>query len=147
MQSEAQTVAQYLKSLPPERSEVVKKIRKIVNENIQSGFQETMRWGMISWEIPLKTYPNTYNKQPLNYIGLAAQKNAYSLYLMSCYVTDKVRQEFEATYQKTGKRLDMGKSCIRFKKIEDLPLELVAKYIARYDVNEFIDIYEKSRAR
>lgn len=147
MQSDASTVAQYIKSLPADRAAVIKEIRKLVNANIQPGFKETMRWGMISWEIPLKTYPDTYNGQPLNYIGLAAQKNNYSLYLMSCYGTEKSRKEFETAYKKSGKRLDMGKSCVRFKNVEDLPLELVAKYIAMHSVDQFIGVYEKSRAK
>lgn len=145
MQSNETTVIGYLKSLPPERSATVSEIRELVNKNIKSGFEENMRWGMISWEIPLEKYPNTYNKQPLNYCGLAAQKNNYSLYLMSCYVSISEGNEFEEAYKQSGKRLDMGKSCIRFKRIEDLPLPLIVKYIKRYSVKDFIQVYEDSR--
>lgn len=145
MQSNETTVIGYLKSLPPERSATVSEIRELVNKNIKSGFEENMRWGMISWEIPLEKYPNTYNKQPLNYCGLAAQKNNYSLYLMSCYVSISEGNEFEEAYKQSGKRLDMGKSCIRFKRIEDLPLPLIVKYIKRYSVKGFIQVYEDSR--
>lgn len=146
MQSNETTVTGYLKSLPQERSAIVSEIRELVNKNIKSGFEENMRWGMISWEIPLEKYPNTYNKQPLNYCGLAAQKNNYSLYLMSCYVSISEGKEFEEAYKQSGKRLDMGKSCIRFKRIEDLPLPLIVKYIKRYSVKDFIQVYEDSRA-
>ena len=145
MQSNETTVIGYLKSLPPERSATVSEIRELVNKNIKSGFEENMRWGMISWEIPLEKYPNTYNKQPLNYCGLAAQKNNYSLYLMSCYVSISEGNEFEEAYKQSGKRLDMGKSCIRFKRIEDLPLPLIVKYIKKYSVKDFIQVYEDSR--
>lgn len=145
MQSKETTVIGYLKSLPPERSAIVSEIRELVNKNIKSGFEENMRWGMISWEIPLEKYPNTYNKQPLAYCALAAQKNCYSLHLMSCYVSSFGNKEFEEAYRLSGKRLDMGKACIRFRKIEDLPLPLIVKYIKKYSVKGYIQVYEDSR--
>lgn len=146
MRSTEKTVVGYIKSLPSERAIVISEIRALVNKHIKSGFVETMGWGGISWEIPLSRYPNTYNKQPLNYIGLAAQKNSYSLYLMSCYVSEKEGKEFEAAYTLSGKRMDVGKCCVRFRKIEDLPLPLIVKYIKRYSLKEFIEVYESSRA-
>lgn len=145
MQSSEKTVSAYLKSLPSDRATVISEVRALVNKNIKSGFVETMRWGMISWEIPLDKYPDTYNKQPLNYMALAAQKHNYSLYLMSCYVTREEGEAFENAYRATGKRMDIGKSCVRFKKIEDLPLPLLVKYIKRYSLKEFIQVYEESR--
>lgn len=145
MQTAKTSVKGYLKSLPPERAAVVSEIRDIVNKQIKAGFIETMRWGMICWEVPLEKYPNTYNKQPLNYIALAAQKNGYSLYLMSCYTSKAEGAAFEKAYKATGKRLDMGKACVRFKKVEDLPLSLITKYIRRYSLKEFIQVYEDSR--
>ena len=147
MQSSEKTVAAYLKSLPPERAVVISEIRDLVNKNIKPGFVETMRWGMISWEIPLNKYPKTYNKQPLNYIALAAQKNNYSLYLMSCYATKVDGEAFEKSYRASGKRMDIGKSCVRFNKIDDLPLPLIVRYIKRYSVKQFIQVYEDSRKR
>lgn len=145
MQSSAETVSEYLKSLPADRAAIVKQVRKLVNASIQPGFKEVMRWGMITWEIPLKRYPVTYNQQPLSFVALAAQKNSYSLYLMGCYGVERDRAEFEAAYLKTGKRVDIGKSCVRFKKLDDLPIDLVSKYIAKYSVDDYIKIYEKSR--
>lgn len=145
MQSSEKSVAAYLKSLPPERAAVISQIRSLVNKHIKTGFAETMRWGMISWEIPLKRYPITYNKQPLNYIALAAQKNNYSLYLMGCYTSPATRKEFEEAYRAAGKRLDMGKSCIRFKEIEDLPIKLIKKQIKKHSVTSFIRLYESTR--
>ena len=148
MQSVETTVGAYIDSLPHERASVISEIRSLVNKNIKSGFVETMRRGMISWEIPLDTYPETYNSQPLNYISLAAQKNNYSLYLMGCHaVSVEERLAFEKSYEDSGKRMDIGKSCIRFKKIEDLPLPLIVKYIKRYSLKEFVQIYEDSRNR
>ena len=145
MQSSAKTVAEYIKSLPPERALVIKQIRKLVKQNIPDGFKECMRWGMISWEVPLTRYPMTYNGQPLSYIGLAAQKNNYSLYLMGCYANEKDRAAFENGFKAAGKKLDAGKSCVRFKKIEDLPLDLIAKQVSKYSVEGYINLYEKSR--
>ena len=145
MQSAEKTVAAYIKSLPPERAVVISEIRSLVNKHIKSGFIETMRWGMISWEISLDKYPDTYNKQPLNYIGLASQKNNYSLYLMSSYATKAEGVAFEKAYRASGKRMDIGKCCVRFKKIEDLPLPLIVRYIKRYSLREFIQVYENSR--
>jgi Domain of unknown function (DU1801) len=145
VQSSEKTVPAYLKSLPSDRAAVISEVRALVNKNIKSGFVETMWWGMISWEIPLDKYPNTYNKQPLNYIALAAQKNNYSLYLMSCYSTREEGEAFEKAYRASGKKMDMGKSCVRFKKIEDLPIPLIVKYIKRYSLKEFIQVYEESR--
>ena len=145
MQSTEKTVAGYIKSLPPERAVVIAEIRALVNKHIKSGYVENMRWGMISWEVPLEKYPVTYNKQPLNYIGLAAQKNNYSLYLMSCYATKVEGEAFEQAYEASGKKMDIGKSCVRFKEIEDLPLPIIVKYIKRYSLKEFIQVYENSR--
>ena len=147
MKSEEKTVAGYIASLPEIRADVISEIRDLVNKNIKSGFEETMRWGMITWEIPLSIYPNTYNKQPLYYIGLAAQKNNYSLYLMSCYVSEKEGKEFEAAYKSSGKKMDIGKSCVRFKNVTDLPLPLIIKYIKRYSVKEFIAIHDSYRRK
>ena len=146
MQSAEKTVAAYVKSLPSEKAVVISEIRALVNKHIKSGFVENMRWGMISWEIPLDKYPDTYNKEPLTYISLAAQKNNFSLYLMGCHaVSVEEREAFEKEYVASGKRMDIGKSCIRFRNIEDLPMALIVKYIKRYSLKEFIQIHEDSR--
>jgi uncharacterized protein YdhG (YjbR/CyaY superfamily) len=145
MQSSAKTVSEYIKELPPERALVIKQIRKLVKQNLPAGYKECMRWGMISWEVPLSRYPVTYNGQPLSYIALAAQKNNYSLYLMGCYANEKDRAAFEKGFKAAGKKLDAGKSCVRFKKVEDLPLDLIAKQVSRHSVDQYIELYEKSR--
>ena len=143
MQSKANTVKQYLNELPNDRKKAISIVRQTILENLPEGYDEVMNWGMITYEVPLETYPNTYNGKPLMYAALASQKNHMAVYLMGCYMVAEVRNEFEKAYKKSGKRFDAGKSCIRFKKIDDLPLDLLGKTIASMDVNEFIELVEK----
>ena len=143
MQSKADTVKQYLNELPNDRKKAISIVRQTILENLPEGYDEVMNWGMITYEVPLETYPNTYNGKPLMYAALASQKNHMAVYLMGCYMVAEVRNEFEKAYKKSGKRFDAGKSCIRFKKIDDLPLDLLGKTIASMDVNEFIELVEK----
>ena len=143
MQSKANTVKQYLNELPNDRKKAISIVRQIILENLPEGYDEVMNWGMMTYEVPLETYPNTYNGKPLMYAALASQKNHMAIYLMGCYMVPEVRNEFEKAYKKSGKRFDAGKSCIRFKKIDDLPLDLLGKTIASIDVNEFIELVEK----
>ena len=143
MQSKANTVKQYLNELPNDRKKAISIVRQIILENLPEGYDEVMNWGMMTYEVPLETYPNTYNGKPLMYAALASQKNHMAIYLMGCYMVPEVRNEFEKAYKKSGKRFDAGKSCIRFKKIDDFPLDLLGKTIASMDVNEFIELVEK----
>ena len=143
MQSKANTVKQYLNELPNDRKKAISIVRQTILENLPEGYDEVMNWGMMTYEVPLETYPNTYNGKPLMYAALASQKNHMAVYLMGCYMVPEVRNEFEKAYKKSGKRFDAGKSCIRFKKIDDLPLDLLGKTIASMDVNEFIELVEK----
>ena len=143
MQSKANTVKQYLNELPNDRKKAISIVRQIILENLPEGYDEVMNWGMITYEVPLETYPNTYNGKSLMYAALASQKNHMAVYLMGCYMVPEVRNEFEKAYKKSGKQFDAGKSCIRFKKIDDLPLDLLGKTIASMDVNEFIELVEK----
>ena len=145
--SKAKTVDEYLVELPDERRAVVREVRDLVRKHLPKGYRETMNWGMISWEIPLERYPNTYNKQPLSYVALAAQKNHYSLYLMCVYDGSDRAKRFAEEFGKAGKKLDMGKSCVRFKRIEDLHLPAIAKVIAEMPPEAYIEMYERSRAR
>ena len=140
MQSKANTVKQYLNELPNDRKKAISIVRQTILENLPEGYDEVMNWGMITYEVPLETYPNTYNGKSLMYAALASQKNHMAVYLMGCYMVPEVRNEFEKAYKKSGKRFDAGKSCIRFKKIDDLPLDLLGKTIASMDVNEFIEL-------
>ena len=143
MQSKANTVKQYLNELPNDRKKAISIVRQTILENLPEGYDEVMNWGMMTYEVPLETYPNTYNGKSLMYAALASQKNHMAVYLMGCYMVPEVRNEFEKAYKKSGKQFDAGKSCIRFKKIDDLPLDLLGKTIASMDVNEFIELVEK----
>jgi hypothetical protein len=143
--SKATTVDDYLDELPPERRSIVASVRDLVRRNLPEGYQETMNWGMISYEIPLERYPHTYNKQPLSYIALAAQKNFYTLYLNAAYQDRDGRKRLEREFQKAGKKLDMGQSCLHFKRLEDLPLDVIAKVVASTPPEKFIEQFEAGR--
>lgn len=145
--SDTVSVADYLASLPPERRAVVAKVRDLVNANLPAGYAETMAFGMIGWGVPLSRYPDTYNRQPLGYVALAAQKNGYSLYLMGVYAIAEQERKLRAAAATAGKKLDMGKSCLRFKKPEDLPLEAIGELIADVGVDAYIAVYEAGRKR
>jgi hypothetical protein len=145
--SKAATPEAYLAELPPERSAVVGRVRDLVNAHLPSGYAERMSWGMIGWEVPLDVYPETYNKQPLAYAGLAAQKNHYALYLNCIYSSEERTARLAAAFAAAGKKLDMGKSCIRFKKAEDLAEQALAEAIASVPIESFIAEYEASRGR
>ena len=138
MKSSATTVQEYLDALPSERREVVAKVRAMVLKNLPKGYRESLSWGVISYEIPLERYPDTYNKKPLTYVALAAQKNHYALYLMGAYANATQAKALEQAFAKAGKKLDMGKSCLRFKKLDDLPLDAVGKIIASVPPDEMI---------
>ena len=140
--SAARTVEDYLAELPPERRAVVSTVRDFVNAHLPPGYVEAMAFGMIGWGIPLSRYAATYNGQPLGYVGLAAQKNAYSLYLMGCYMDSAEDQALRAAYARAGKRLDMGKSCLRFKSLDGLLLEDIGRIIAGMPVEAYIARYE-----
>jgi hypothetical protein len=146
MQSKAKTVAEYLASLPASRRKEIKAVHKVIKKHLPKGYREGMQYGMICYAVPLKLYPPGYHcaaNTPLPYAGLAAQKNANSLYL--CVFMDKLTDAwFRKAFKASGKRLDMGKCCVRFKKADDLPLEVIGKAIARYSVPDFIKLYEKS---
>jgi uncharacterized protein YdhG (YjbR/CyaY superfamily) len=110
MRSDAKTVEEYLAELPEDRREAISKVRELILENLPDGYEESMNWGMIAYEVPLSTYPDTYNGQPLAYAALASQKNHMAVYLTGIYMDDEAREKFEADYRATGKRFDAGKS-------------------------------------
>lgn len=147
VQSKAKTVQEYLAGLPADRREAIAAVRKVILENLPPGYEETMNWGMICYEIPLRRYPDTYNGQPLGCAALASQKQYMAVYLMSVYGDPKAAAAFKAAYKKAGKKLDMGKSCVRFKKLEDLCLEAVARAIASTPVEKLIAAAEKARSK
>jgi hypothetical protein len=145
MRSEVKTVAEYLEGLPADRRAAMSKVRETILAHLPEGYRERMNWGMIAYEVPLEVYPVTYNNEPLSYAALASQKNYMAVYLSAIYAEDGSRDAFEAAYRATGKRFDVGKSCVRFRRLDDLPLEIIADAIASCPVDDFIARYEKGR--
>ena len=143
----AKTPAAYLASLPAERRREMAKVRSVIKDNLPEGYRETMCAGLISYEVPLSKYPDTYNGQALWYVALAAQKNYLSLYLMGVYGDSQVAQEFKEGFRKAGKKLDMGKSCVHFQKADDLALDAVGKAIAAIPMTKWIAIAQAARRR
>lgn len=148
VQSKATTVEQYLAELPPDRREAISAVRKVILENLPKGYEETMSYGMIGYVVPHTIFPQGYHcdpSQPLGYAGLASQKNHMAIYLMCVYGHKETNEWFVKAFKASGKKLDMGKSCIRFKKLEDLPLDVIGKAIARVPVKKFVESYVKVR--
>ena len=138
MQSDATSVAQYLAELPADRRAAIEAVRQTLLANLPVGYEEAINWGMITYQVPLARYPKTYNGQPLAYAALASQKNHMAVYLTGIYADEAARQAFEAAYRATGKRYDVGKSCVRFRKLDDLPLALIGESVPRFGVDAFI---------
>jgi hypothetical protein len=147
MISKARTVKEYLDALPPERRKVLAKVRALVKKHMPKGYQETINWGAIAYEIPLSRYTNTYNKQPLSYVGIASQKNYYTIHLLGTTMFPDQLAALKAGFKQAGKKLDMGKACLRFKTLEDLPLETIAGVIASTTPGQYIERYEDLRKR
>ena len=145
MRSDAVTVGEYLDNLPADRREAISAVRSVILDHLPDGYAEEMRWGMISYEVPLAIQPDTYNGKPLMYAALASQKRHMAVYLSGIYADETAREEFEQAYRATGKRMDMGKSCVRFRRLDDLPLEVIGDAIARYPVDGFVDLYHRGR--
>ncbi|HYE95812.1 MAG TPA: DUF1801 domain-containing protein [Rubricoccaceae bacterium] len=145
--SRAATVDAYLNELPEDRRAVVSAVRKVIKKNLPKGYQETMNWGMIVYEIPLERYPDTYNGQPLGYAALAAQKNYYALYLLGPYGDPAQRARLQEAFDRAGKKMDMGKSCLRFRRLEDLPLDVIGEVVASTPPEAWIAQVEASRQK
>jgi uncharacterized protein YdhG (YjbR/CyaY superfamily) len=145
VKSQAKTVAAYLKELPAERRKVLAEVRKLIRRRLPAGYEEAMNWGVIAYPVPFARFADTYNGQPLCYAGLAAQKNNYSLYLMCVYGHKEFQSRLREAAKQLGKKLDMGKACIRFNRVEDLPLEAIGDIIASVPIEQFISIYKQSR--
>jgi hypothetical protein len=147
MRSEASTVEEYLERLPADRRRAIAAVRRTILESLPDGYEEAMNWGMITYQVPLAVYPQTYNGQPLMYVALASQKGHMAVYLSAIYADDEARARFEGAYRATGKKYDVGKACVRFKKLEDLPLAVIGGAIAEMPMRAFIERYEEGRAR
>lgn len=143
--SQAETVKQYLDELPADRRQAIETVREVILKNLPEGYEEGMLYGMIGYYIPLEEYPDTYNGQPLGIAALASQKNYMSLYLTAIYSEPNLEKNFTEKYKASGKKMDVGKSCVRFKSIDDLPLDVVAETIAAVPVDQYIGIYEEGR--
>ncbi|MBL0039967.1 MAG: DUF1801 domain-containing protein [Xanthomonadales bacterium] len=155
MQSKATTVAAYLAELPEDRRAALTALRDLIRKHIDPGFSEGVGYGMIGWSVPHSRYPAGYHcnpKDPLPFAGLASQKNYMSLYICppSMGEVDAAAEAeadwFRAAWAKTGKKLDMGKSCIRFRKLDDLALDVIAESFRRMSVDQFVARYEAARA-
>ncbi|MCH8089604.1 MAG: DUF1801 domain-containing protein [Chloroflexi bacterium] len=145
VRSGAKTVGEYLVGLPADRGAALVAVREVILERLPEGYEESMQFGMIGYVVPLEKFPVTYNGLPLMYAALAAQKNYLSLYLMNVYADKETERWFVERYRASGKKLNMGKSCVRFKRVDDLPIDLIGDAIARTPVAEFIMHYEASR--
>lgn len=148
MQSKAATVDAYLKSLPEDRRAAVEAVRKVIKKNLPKGYEEGMQYGMIGYYVPHSVYPDGYHcdpSQPLPFASVASQKNHMAIYLMCIYGMESHRAWFTRAWTATGRKLDMGKGCVRFKRIEDVPLEVVGEAIARVPVKEFVAFYDKTK--
>ncbi|HEY3493746.1 MAG TPA: DUF1801 domain-containing protein [Polyangiaceae bacterium] len=150
MQSKAASVEDYLAELPAARKKELSAVRSAVKKHLPKGYTETMQYGMISYVVPLSVYPEGYLNnpaQPLPYISLAAQKNYFALYLMNVSGNAELEGRFRAAYTKSGKKLDMGKSCVRFQSAADLALDVIGATVASTSVDDYIARYEQVRGR
>ncbi|GJM24448.1 MAG: hypothetical protein DHS20C16_08630 [Phycisphaerae bacterium] len=144
MQSKAKTVKEYLDALPEDRRKALQAVRKVIKANLDKGYKEGMQYGMIGYFVPHTIYPDGYHcdpSEPLPFASIASQKNHMAIYMMCVYSDAKLQEWFKKAWAKTGKKLDMGKSCVRFKKLEDLPLEIIGETIRRVPVKKYVDHY------
>ena len=143
--SKAATPEAYLAELPRERADFVARLRDLINANLPPGYVEGMSWGMISWEVPLSRYPGTYNGQPLVFAGLAAQKNHSALYLNGVYASAARAERLRRAWAAAGKTLDMGKSCLRFRRPDDVAEQVIADTIRSIPIETFLAEHEAAR--
>ncbi|WP_348661311.1 DUF1801 domain-containing protein [Croceibacter atlanticus] len=148
MKIEANSPDDYISKLPEDRQAAVKKLRDIIKDNLPTGFKETLGYGMLAFVVPLSTYPDGYHCDPklaLPFINIASQKNFVALYHSGIYADKTIHNWFVNEYPKHSKyKLDMGKSCIRFKRMNDIPYELIAELAQKFTVSQWIETYEKA---
>ncbi len=135
----ATTPLAYLDSLPPDRRQALEAVRATILSHLPQGYEEAMDYGMIVYQVPLAVYPDTYNKRPLMYAALASQKNHMAVYLCNANGLPSLTEELAKGFKAAGKKLDIGKSCVRFKKLQDLPLAVIGKVVAATPMKEFVD--------
>lgn len=148
MISEASTIPEYLAAIPEERAVIIEKLRNVITKNLPKGFEEGMQYGMIGYFVPHKMYPNGYHcnpKEPLPFMSIASQKNSINIYHMGLYANKELYDWFVTEYSKQfSRKLDIGKSCIRFKKETDIPFDILEKLVQKIPVEEWISTYESS---
>lgn len=148
MKTDANTPEEYMDNLPNDRKQAMNKLRKTIIDNLPIGFEETLNYGMIGYVVPHSIYPNGYHcnpKLPLPFMNIASQKNFIAVYHMGLYANQKLLNWFVQEYPKhCNTKLDMGKSCLRFKKIDQIPFDLIAELSKKVSVKEWIEIYEES---
>ena len=151
MQSKANTPEQYLAELPEERRVVMEKLRKVTLENLPKGFKEVMAYGMLGYVVPHELYPKGYHcdpKLPLGFFNIASQKNSINMYHMVIYGNKEIHDWFVSEYPKhCNSKLDMGKSCVRFKKLDDIPYNLIGELLSKITVEQWIEMYKKMLKR
>ncbi len=150
MASQATTVQAYLDQLPEDRREALARVRKLILNNLPQKYEEGIQWGDIAYFVPYSIYPDGYDSKPkerLQYVGLANQKNNMMIRLFCMYTNPELRADFETEYRASGKKLDMGGGCLRFKKVEDLPLDVVAKLVGQLPVDKFVASYDQKRKK
>jgi hypothetical protein len=145
VRSDAATVEEYLAELPDDRRDALSAVRDVIIANLPDGYEEAMAWGMISYEVPLATHPDTYNGKPLVYAGLAAQKHHLALYLMNVYSSPALERRLREGFAEVGLVPDLGKSCLRFQRLDQLPLDVIGELIAATPVDDFIALHESAR--
>lgn len=143
----ASPVEEYLANLPADRRAEIVRVNDVVHHHMPRGYERTICFGMLSWAIPLTRLPDTYNGQPLGYVALGTHKSYNTLYLMGVYGSAAQRAELEAAFKASGKKMDMGKSCLHFQRADDLPLDTIGKLIAAIPSEKWIAIYRESRAK
>ncbi len=141
------SVEEYLQGLPEERRHALSEVREVVLANLPDGYVETCNWGMISYEVPLSVYPDTYNKKPLMYAALGNNKGYMTVHLCNLYSIPGVQDTFAAEFAASGKKLDMGAACVRFKKLENLPLDVIGRTIAAVPLDEFVAAAKGARTK
>ena len=143
--SDAKSPDAYLAGLPPERRAALSAVRDVIRRNLPAGFEEGMGFGMIAYYVPLDRFPDTYNDQPLGLAALGSQKNYMALYLNTVYGDPTLERWFRDRFAASGKKLDMGKSCVRFRRLDDLPLDLIGETIARTSLEQYLAHYQAAR--
>jgi uncharacterized protein DUF1801 len=145
VRSTARSPDEYIASLPPDRREAITAVRDVIRRNLPDGFEEGMEFGVLTWYVPLERFADTYNGRPLGLVALASQKQYMAVYLNTVYGDSQLADWFRARYAASGKRLSMGKSCVRFRSLDDLPLDVIGETVAKVPLDRFVERYQATR--